>query len=396
MTDQLAKELQNRFPGTTFSFSQYLSDNVEEALSGVKGENSVKVIGPDLQVNETKASEVIAVLSRVHGIHDLGLINSLGQPSLRITPDREKCARYNLNTGDVAAVIQAAVGGQAVTQVYEGEQRFDLTVRWQPQFRQDIDAIRQIPVATPDGNNIPLGQLANLVQEDSPATIYREDGHRYAPITFSVRGRDLKGTITQAQQAVEQQVKLPADVHLEWSGEMNALKAATGRLLVIVPITLILIAFLAHAAVKDWLISSIVFLSIPMACTGGILALKLAGISFSISAAMGFISIFGIAIQDSIIRISYFQRLHQHEGKNLVEAARVASLERLRPALMTTLVATLGLLPAALSSRIGVQTQKPLAIVIIGGTLTIALVTTVLQPAIVVLFHQWKEKWLAR
>jgi heavy metal efflux system protein len=392
LTDDLSRDLQNSFPGITFSFSQYISDNVEEAISGVKGENSVKVIGPDLKVNEAKASEVVATLSTVPGIRDLGLINSLGQPSLRITPDRERCSRYNLNTGDVAAVIQAAVGGQAATQVYEGEELFDLTVRWQPQFRESISSIRQIPVPTPDGMNVPLAQLATFIQEDSPSTVYREDGHRYSPVKFSVRGRDLQGTIAHAQEAVAKNVKLPYDVHLEWSGEINSLKEATRRLMVIVPITLLLIAFLAHSAVKDWLISSIVFLSIPLACTGGIVALKLSGINFSISAAMGFISIFGIAIQDSIIVITYFQRLHNHEGKDLVTSAREAALERLRPALMTTLVATLGLLPAAISTRIGVQTQKPLAIVIIGGTLTIALVTSVLRPAIIVLFHQWREK----
>jgi cobalt-zinc-cadmium resistance protein CzcA len=396
LTEDLSRDLQNQFPGVTFGFSQCISDNVEEAISGVKGENSVKIIGPDLLVNEQKAAQVQAVLATVPGIHDLGLISSLGQPSLRITPDRERCARYNLNTGDVAAVIQGAVGGQAVTQVHEGEMMFNLTVRWKPEFRSDIAAIRQIPVPTPDGNSIPLAQLASFTQEDSPASIYREDGHRYAPVKFSVRGRDLQGTIGQAQTAVEQRVRLPYDVHLEWSGEINSLKDATTRLMIIVPITLLLIAFLAHAAVKDWLISSIVFLSIPMACSGGIVALKLSGINFSISAAMGFISIFGIAIQDSIIVITYFQRLHRHQGMDLVPAAREAALERLRPALMTTLVATLGLLPAALSTRIGVQTQKPLAIVIIGGTLTIALVTTVLQPAIVVLFHQWKEQRAAR
>lgn len=396
LTRDLTREFQEAMPGVNFNFSQMISDNVEEALAGVKGENCVKVIGPSLQVNEAKAGEVIAALAKVPGIEDLGLNSTLGQPSLRIVPDRERCARYNLNVGDVNAVIQTAVGGQAATQVAEGEKLFDLTVRWKPEFRESFAAIRQIPVAAPDGSSVPLGQVCTMTEEDGPCTVYREDGHRYAPIKFSVRGRDLKGTITHAQRAVEEQVKLPYDVHLEWSGELNSLKEATGRLKIIIPITLMLIAFLAHSAVKDWLISAIVFLSIPMACTGGIVALHLAGINFSISAAMGFISIFGIAIQDSIIRITYFQRLHKHEGRSLEEAAREAALERLRPALMTTLVATLGLLPAALSSRIGVQTQKPLAVVIIGGTLTIALVTTVLQPAVVVLFHQWKEKLQAR
>ncbi len=393
LTDALSKELQTAFPGTTFSFSQYISDNVEEAVSGVKGENSVKVIGPDLAVNEGKAEAVASVLGTIPGIQDLGVIHSLGQPSLRITPDRDRCARFGLNTGDVAAIVQAAVGGQAVTQVYEGEKVFDLTVRWPARYRQSLDALRQIPVPTPGGANVPLAEVATFTQEDSPATIYREDGHRYAPVKFSVRGRDLQGTIAQAQAAVTEKVHLPYDVHLEWSGEINSLKEATDRLLVIVPITLLLIAFLAHSAIQDWLLSSVVFLNIPLACTGGILALKLTGISFSISAAMGFISIFGIAIQDSIIYITYFQRLHHHDGRDLVSAAREAAFERLRPALMTTLVATLGLLPAALSTRIGVQTQKPLAVVIIGGTLTIALVTKLLQPGIVVYFIRWRD-WM--
>ncbi|HEX9081981.1 MAG TPA: CusA/CzcA family heavy metal efflux RND transporter, partial [Holophagaceae bacterium] len=392
LTNALSGELQRAFPGTTFSFSQYISDNVEEAVSGVKGENSVKVIGPDLAVNEAKAEAVAGVLAGIPGIQDLGVIHSLGQPSLRISPDRIRCARYGLNTGDVAAIIQAAVGGQAITQVYEGEKVFDLTVRWPARDRQSLDALRQIPVPTPGGANVPLSEVATFTQEDSPATIYREDGHRYAPVKFSVRGRDLEGTIAQAQAAVAEKVRLPYDVHLEWAGEINSLKSATHRLLVIVPITLLLIAFLAHSAIKDWLLSSVVFLNIPLACTGGILALKLTGISFSISAAMGFISIFGIAIQDSIIYITYFQRLHLHDGKDLLSSAREAAIERLRPALMTTLVATLGLLPAALSTRIGVQTQKPLAVVIIGGTLTIALVTKLLQPGVVVALQRWRMR----
>lgn len=395
LTRDLAREFQEALPGTTFGFSQMISDNVEEAVSGVKGENSVKVIGPELRVNEAKAREIQAVLAGVPGIEDLGLYTSLGQPSLKIAPDREACARLGLNTGDVAAVVQAAVGGQAVTQVFDGEKAFDLTVRWKPAFRQSLDAVRQIPVPTPDGNSVPLGQVASVLQEDGPSSVFREDGHRYAPVKFSVRGRDLKGTVGRAQREVAERVKLPYDVHLEWSGEINQLAEATGRLAVIVPITLLLIAFLAHHAVKDWLVTCIVFLSIPLACTGGILALHAAGINFSISAAMGFISIFGIAIQDSLIVVTHFQRLRRRAGATLEEAARESALERLRPALMTTLVATLGLLPAALSNRIGVQTQKPLAVVIIGGTLSIALVTTVLRPALIVTLHRWRERFLA-
>ena len=395
LTDDLASELRTAFPGVTFAFSQMISDNVEEALSGVKGENSVKVIGPDLAMNEAKGEQIVNALQSVPGVTDLGLISSLGQPSLRITPDREACARHNLNVGDVATQVQAAVGGQAVTQVYDGEKRFDLTVRWKAEARQDLDAIRRLEVPTPDGAFIPLGQLARLTQEDSPATIFREDGHRYAPIKFSIRGRDLQSTVTEAQRRVAERVKLPWDIHLEWSGEINSLKDASARLLLIIPITLLLIAFLAHSAVKDWLISSIVFLSIPMACTGGILALWLTRINFSISAAMGFISIFGISIQYSLIVVSHFQRQIQ-QGVAVQEAVRLAAMERLRPALMTTLVATLGLLPAALSTRIGVQTQKPLALVIIGGTLTIAFVLTTLLPALILQTYRWLEAHQAR
>jgi len=392
LTEALSRELGEAFPGATFGFSQMISDNVEEALSGVKGENSVKVTGPNLTMNEAKAEEIVSVLHGVPGVTDLGLISSLGQPSLRITPDRELCARHNLNVGDVEAMVQAAIGGQAVTQVYDGEKRFDLTVRWKAEARQDMDAIRRLEVPTPDGATIPLGQLATLTEEDSPATIFREDGQRYAPIKFSVRGRDLQGTVTEAQHQVDAKVKLPWDMHLEWSGEINSLKAATARLMVIVPITLLLIALLAHSAVKSWLLSGVVFASIPMACTGGILALWLTGINFSISAAMGFISIFGISVQYSLIMVSHFQS-RIREGLPLVDAARAAGLERLRPALMTTLVATLGLLPAALSTRIGVQTQKPLAVVIIGGTLTIAFLLTILMPALVLQAHRWLESY---
>lgn len=395
LTKTLSKELNTAFPGVTFAFSQMISDNVEEALSGVKGENSIKVIGPDLKMNESKGEEILNALQNVPGVMDMGLISSLGQPSLRIFPDREACARHNLNVGDVESVVQAAVGGLAITQVYDGEKRFDLTVRWKVEARKDLDALRRLEVPTPDGASIPLGQLATLTQEDSPATIFREDGHRYAPIKFSVRGRDLQSTVTEAQRRVTEKVNLPWDIHLEWSGEINSLKAATGRLIVIVPITLLLIALLAHSAVKDWFVTLGVFASIPVACTGGLLALLLAGVNFSISAAMGFISIFGIATQYALFLTIYFQRLRA-QGLDLIVATRQAALERLRPAFITSLVATLGLLPAAVSTRIGTQTQKPLALVIIGGTMTIALVLTLLQPPIVLLVHRWLEQRAAR
>src|SRR5450631_1010328 len=392
MTAALSKQLVQAFPGVIFNFSQMISDNVEEALSGVKGENTVKVVGPDLRVNEAKANEIVDVMSTVKGIEDLGLFPSLGQPNVRIAPDRVQCGRYGLNVGDVEAVVQAAIGGQAVTQVYEGEKRFDLTVRWAPAFRKDLKAIRNILVATPDGAQVPLGELAQIAEEDGPSLIYREDNRRYAPVKFSVRGRDLASTFFLEDQTTTEKVRLPYDTHLEWAGEINQLNEATGRLSLIIPITLLVIAMLVYSSVKNWKDMLIVLGGIPVACTGGILALLLTRTHFSISAAMGFISIFGIAVQDALIVVTYAQRLWD-DGHGLEQGAREAAERRLRPVLMTTFVAMLGLTPAALSHGIGADTQKPLAIVVIGGALILAVLPRLLQPALLVLAHAGERRW---
>jgi cobalt-zinc-cadmium resistance protein CzcA len=395
MTRQLSRELQEAFPGVIFNFSQMISDNVEEAMSGVKGENTVKVVGPDLNVNEKKANEIVDVMGGVKGVEDLGLFPSLGQPNVRITPDRQQCGRYGLNVGDVEAVIQAAIGGQAVTQVYEGERRFDLTVRWAPAFRKDLRTIRSILIPTPDGAQVPLGQIAQIVEEDGPALIYREDNRRYAPVKFSVRGRDLGSTIAEAQRKIAERVRLPYDTHLEWAGEINQLNEATGRLVLIIPITLLVISMLVYSSVKNWKDTLIVLGGIPVACSGGILALLLTRTHFSISAAMGFISIFGIAVQDALIVVTYAQRMWD-EGHGLEEGARIAAERRLRPVLMTTFVAMLGLTPAALSHGIGADTQKPLAIVVIGGALILAVLPRLIQPPLLVLAHARERRWRRR
>jgi cobalt-zinc-cadmium resistance protein CzcA len=390
LIDALGHELEQAFPGVVFNFSQMISDNVEEAVAGVKAENSVKVFGPDIEGNETNAQTILDVMSRVPGVEDLGMFHSLGQPSVRVVPDRRACARYGLNTGDVTAVVQAAVGGQAVTEVFEGEKRFDLTVRWLPPYRDSIEAIRQITVSTPEGMHVALGQLASFELRDGPATIFREDGERYVPVKFSVRGRDLGSTIAEARQTIAERVHLPYESHLDWAGEINELADAQRRLAIIIPLTVVLIAFLAYGAVRTWLDTAIVLLAIPVACTGGILALLVTGTNFSVSAAMGFISIFGIAIQDAILVVTYFQRI-RGLGQPMVTAAYEAAEKRLRPVLMTALVATLGLLPAALSHGIGAQTQKPLAIVVIGGSLMLTALSRVLQPPLLVLGHRWLE-----
>jgi cobalt-zinc-cadmium resistance protein CzcA len=404
LTDQINKELSDAFPGVTFNFSQYISDNVEEAVSGVKGENSVKVFGKSLESNETIADAIVDVMGKVPGIKDLGYFRSLGQPNIKITPDRDRCARYGLNTGDIDSVVQAALGGLAVVQVYEGERHFDLTVRWQSQYRMSLEAIREITVSTPDGAQLPLGELSDIQIVNGPAIIFREDAVRYSPVKFSVRGRDLASTIADAQTTIEREIPpcdktsakvkvcRPYDTRLEWGGEINELHNAEGRLALIIPMTILLITFLTYSAVKTWIDTILVLTNIPVACTGGVLALLLTHVNFSVSAAMGFISIFGIAIQDAILVVTYFQRLRNTEGHSIPAAAKEAAEKRLRPCLMTTLVAMIGLFPAAISNGIGSQTQKPLALVVIGGSLMLAIVARMVQPPLLVVAHTLAER----
>jgi cobalt-zinc-cadmium resistance protein CzcA len=395
LTATIERQFAAEFPGAIFNFSQYISDNVEEALSGVKGENSVKVTGPDLADNDRTADAIHGVMLHVRGIAEPGVFRSLGQPSIRIVPDRLQCQRYGLNTGDVEAVVQAAIGGQAVTQVYEGEKLFNLIVRWREQDRSSIAALKRITVATPDGSQVPLGELASVTTEDGATVVYREDGRRYTPVKFSVRGRDLGSAIAEAQQRIAAEVRLSPETNLVWAGEINELHDAADRLRFIVPLTILLVAFLVYSSVRNWLDTLLVLISIPVAVTGGLLALLIAGEPLSVSAAMGFISIFGIAIQDALLMISYAQQLHG-EGMSLEAAARQAAAKRFRPVLMTTLVATLGLLPAALSHGIGAQTQRPLAIVVIGGALQLAVLTRLLQPPLRVIAWRWLEARRAR
>ncbi|MGB8294537.1 MAG: CusA/CzcA family heavy metal efflux RND transporter [Polyangia bacterium] len=389
LTDDIQRDLARAFPGVVFNFSQVISDNVEEAMSGVKGENTVKVVGPDLRVDETKAGEIVAAMNNVRGVADLGIFRSLGQPAIRITPSRTAAGRYGLNTGDVAAVIQAAIGGLAITQVYEGEKHFDLTVRWAEPYRRDLRAIRAILVAAPDGAQVPLGQLADVVEENSPSVIFREGLRRYVPVKFSVRGRDLGSTIAEAQAKIAEHVKLPYDTHLEWGGEINQLRETTARLLIIIPVTLLMITFLVYGSVKNARDTLIVLLGAPVAASGGVVALFLTGTDFSVSAAVGFISILGISIQDGLLVVTYARQLRSR-GESAENAARLAAQRRLRPILMSTWVAMLGLLPAALSRGIGSETQRPLAIVVIGGALALVILPRLLQPALLSLAFRQK------
>jgi cobalt-zinc-cadmium resistance protein CzcA len=396
LTEDLSRELHESFPGVVFDFSQMIGDNVQEAVAGVKGENSIKVFGPDLEDNEKTADAVIDALEPVPGITDLGKFSTLGQPNVKISPDRKACARYGLNSGDVVTVVQTAIGGQAVTQLYERDRSFDVVVRWLPRYRMSLSAIREIQIATPDNGMVPLGQVAKIEMVEGPSTIFREDGHRDTPVKFSVRGRDLESAVQEAQEKVAATVPTGYGKHLDWSGEINELREAQRRLLIIVPLTLIIVALLVFAAVKLWVDVILVFLRIPIACTGSLVALLVTGTNFSVSAAMGLLSIFGIAIQDAILVITYFQQMRYKEGHSVRDAAGGAAEKRFRPVFMTTLVAMLGLLPAAISHGIGAQTQEPLAIAVIGGALILVLTTRITQAPLLLLAHEWWEAWRIR
>jgi cobalt-zinc-cadmium resistance protein CzcA len=373
LTEILSGELAEAFPGVIFNFSQAIADNLEEAVSGVKGENSVKVFGPDVKENEALGDKVADEMEKVRGVHDLGVFRSLGQPTIRITTDRVRAARYGLNTGDVEAVIQAAVGGQAATQVYEGERKFDLVVRLQEPFRRSTEAIRRIPLFAPDGSQVALGEVADIAEESGPAVIYREDGRRYTPVKFSVRGRDLQSTVGESQARIDAAVKLPWGVNLEWAGEINELGDATRRLALVIPITLLVIALLVFLAVRNWVDFALVVFAILLSAAGGFLALVATGENFSVSATMGFVSLFGVAVLSALLIVGRAQQCWA-EGNGL-------------EVLMTTLVATLGLLPAAVSRGIGSQTQRPLAIVVIGGSLALAFLTRAFLPPLLVILR---------
>jgi cobalt-zinc-cadmium resistance protein CzcA len=345
---QIADQLNARFPGVNFGFSQNIEDNVEEALSGVKGVNAIKVYGPDLSVDEKVANEVKEVISGVPGMADMAVYRAMGQPNLMITPDRAACSRYGLNVGDVNGVVQAAIGGQAITQVLQGERAFNLMVRWQPKYRQSLNAIRQIRIAQPSGGYVQLDQVADIKTVEGASFIYREALQRYVPMRFSVRGRDMQSTVEDAKRAVAKQIKLPEGVRLDWMGEYNELQQANRRLAIVIPLALLLIMGILYAATLSVVNTLILMAQVPLACLGGVLALVVTGTPFSVSAAVGFISIFAIAIMDGILLNFYIHQLWR-EGHSVVDsivmgADRRALLTRVfHPTLVYVLHRQLGL-----------------------------------------------------
>jgi heavy metal efflux system protein len=399
LADQLDKELKAEFVGIDFNFSQYIQDNVDEALSGVKGTNAVKIIGPDLSVLERLGDEVLAQMEKVRGMTDLGVFRVLGQPNLNIKVDRRKAARYGLNAGDINTVVQAAIGGTSAGQVLEGDRQFNINVRFAPQYRSDIDAIRNLRVGytTPGGANayIPLSDLATIKLETGASYIYHEGSERFIPVKFSVRDRDLGGAIEEAQARIAKNVKLPPGYRIVWAGEFEELQAAQKRLEFIVPISLALIMVLLYGLFNSLRDSLIVLAGIPFAIAGGVIALYLTGLDFSISAAVGFVSLFGVSVMNGILVITYYNEIRL-SGVRGVVAMEHAAEQRMRPMLMTALSACIGMLPAAISHGIGSQVQRPLATVIAGGMFLGPILLLVVVPALQMLFlgkGQDPEPW---
>jgi cobalt-zinc-cadmium resistance protein CzcA len=388
LTEQLQKEFDAALPGTQFNFSQYIQDNVEEAISGVKGANSVKIIGPNLAVLENLATRVRDQMAQVRGVADLGIFHVLGQPNLNIHIDRAKAARYGLNTGDVNTTLQAAMAGTVATNVLEGDRQFNLTVRLAPQYRVSIEKVGAIPVgyATPSGANayIPLRELADISLDTGASYIYHEKTQRFIPIKFSVRERDLGSTVEEAQKRIARNIKLPTGYRIIWAGEFDDLKLAQARLEVIVPISLVIILVLLYLlfnSVRDALLA---LTGIPFAVLGGIAGLYLSGLAFSISAAIGFISLFGVSVMNGILVITYYNSL-RHSGLGTRAAMFHAAEQRMRPMLMTAFSACIGLFPAAISTGIGSQVQRPLAVVVVGGMLIGPLLLLGVVPALMLL-----------
>ena len=376
-----------KMPGVIWNYSQPIADNMEEAVSGVKGELAIKIFGTDLRLLEDKGDEIIRVMGSIKGVQDLGLFRVVGQPNLNITVDREKASRYGMNVSDVQDAVQTAIGGNAVTQVLQGEQRYDLVLRYLPQYRSNVDAIADIRLLAPTGERVSLGQLTNIQMRDGASQIYRENNSRYVAIKYSVRGRDLGSTVEEAINEVQRKVKLPPGYHLEWAGEYASAKRANARLALIVPVTVMAIFFLLYSMFKSFKWAALAMVSLGLSPIGALFALYFTGTHFSVSSGIGMLALFGVAVETGVIMIEYINQLRSR-GYPILEAAVEGAVLRLRPIMMTMLVATLGLLPAAISSGIGSDSQKPFAIVIVGGLSATLLLSVYLLPVI--------YTWIAR
>ena len=376
-----------KLPGVLWNFSQPIADNMEEAVSGVKGELAIKVYGDDLKTLEQKGDEIVNVMRGIKGIQDLGLFRVIGQPNLNLEVDRQKASRYGINVADVQDAIQTAVGGNALTQVLQGEQRYDLVLRYQPRYRNTEEAIEQIRLLAPTGERVSLAQLTNAKVLDGASEIYREGNSRYVAIKYSVRGRDLGSTVEEAIAKVGKQVQLPTGYRIDWAGEYASQKRSQRRLAIVLPITILVIFIILYTMFHSFKWATLMLANIAMAPLGGLLALYLTGTNFSVSSGVGFLALFGVCVQTGVIMLEYINQLRAR-GHDVADAAVEGAVLRLRPIMMTTLVATLGLLPAALSRGIGSDSQRPFAIVIVGGLMVAMMLNLILLPTLYV--------WVAR
>jgi cobalt-zinc-cadmium resistance protein CzcA len=382
----MSRELE-KIPGVIWNFSQPIEDNMEEAVSGIKGELAVKLYGDDLKLLEQTGDHIVNVMQSVKGVEDLGLFRVIGQPNLNFTVNRQNAARYGINVADVQDAIETAVGGKAVSQVLQGEQRYDLVARYQAPFRDTKEAIENIRLVAPSGERVSLAQLCDVKMLDGASEIYREENSRYVAIKYSVRGRDLGSTVEEAMKKVQSDVKLPAGYHLDWAGEYESQKRSSKRLMIVLPITLFMIFIILYTMFQTSKWALLILANVAMAPLGGLLALLVTGTHFSVSSGVGFLALFGVSVQTGVIMLEYINQLRVR-GHSIEDSAIEGAVLRLRPIMMTMLVATLGLLPAALSHAIGSDSQRPFAIVIVGGLISALVMSVFLLPTLYV--------WIAR
>jgi cobalt-zinc-cadmium resistance protein CzcA len=380
-----------KIPGVLWGFSQPISDNLEEAVSGVKGALAVKIYGDDLKTLEAKADEIVAAMRPVRGVEDLGVFRIIGQPNLNFTVDRDQASRYGINVSDVQDAIQSAVGGNALSQVLIGEQRYDLVLRYLPPYRETKEAIEKIRLLAPSGERVSLAQLTKVKVLDGGSEIYREENSRYVAVKFSVRGRDLGSTVEEAIKKVDVSVKLPTGYTLDWAGEYESAKRSQRRLLIVLPLTILLIYIILYTMFKSTKWALLILTNIAMAPIGGLLALLVTGTNFSVSSGVGFLALFGVSVQIGVIMMEYINQLRAR-GYDIEEAAVEGAVLRLRPIMMTMLVATLGLLPAALSHGIGSDSQRPFAIVIVGGLIADLIISIILLPTLYTWFARSDDR----
>ncbi len=383
LIEAMDKEVE-KIPGVTWGFSQPIADNMEEAVSGVKGELAVKIFGSDLKDLEQKGEEIMAVMRSVRGVADLGLFRVLGQPNVNISVNRSNADRFGIAVSDVQDAVQTAIGGNPVSQILIGEQRFDLVPRYQEQFRQSVDDVKNIRILAPSGERVSLGELCDINIVDGASMIYREGNQRYIAIKYSVRGRDLGSTVEESMDKVNRQVKLPQGYTLDWAGEYESQKRASRRLSVVIPITLLVIMLVLYSMFRSFKWGLLILLNLSLAPIGGLLALLITGTHFSVSSGVGFLALFGVSVQTGVIMVEHINQLRVR-GQGVSEATLHGAMRRLRPIMMTMLVATLGLLPAAMSHGIGSDSQRPFAIVIVGGLLMGLMLNLVLLPT----FYSW-------